>query len=1232
MSLEFVEYDSSRQGFPTSKSPLEKVVNTKPDCRRPENSSLTEAEPIIENLAPKDSVARKLGASPSSYRIHRKSAPKPKARQEHPKHTIILSYTIECIPKHEIPVLPSISWRSVLETRDQLLMPWKPHDISKDQTIDFFLKRNLEHILSVCSIPVRHTRGEWRPAVALTCGDVDSHRVATGASFHAFQILLLALAHFKSQHLKPQPGDWVCECGKQSTKSYICVMKQRILRVCLGHLKWLLERANKSGKRFCPHYWVDGSKIEGWKQMDFLVGKSLVDTPFHLIKIGGLSSHCILSGAQFTAVRRIASNWIMELERLDKRKVCAFPHYDKKATRSFHLNDHALIWQAIKSVELVGVRPRTMGDYSSKCVRQNILKRFTTQNPVSKRETIAVVRSPLSTEFLLQSKDSAIFSAMQLGLFDKLGAEDIVDRIDSIGSGQNEDDVCHDKIDAWKNTIDCQRHHQGNDDTTWNDPQRFALSIIFGQYLRKAINLRSPQEMLEQAFSTLLSSSSANGLFPGKLDSNHEPTLYDSELTRDIYWENTFEIPYVLWKYCLDLNDGSESAEQPETSVSPSTPLTNDDDLSQSHTTNRITRLLQGLSAEDSGFQKLESPPRLSMKKAFPFNNMTDAKNIVELQDEWLYNLPAFFVPAKKGYEKREDTDTSITASENNSAYAASLSTGTEKPSASQVVVGFKVDFLSNSAKKRGFGDNFVEDIRTHADVARIIARGRTQDVKKRIWVFMSSNPLGNRICTSTVSKTERKEKRAIDAFLKNHESFNNYFWEDTVAELNTWETEFQLSYYTLCSNDLQDRGQRNDVHKREEIVFPSLSGDGNQIQIAKAVVGFRFEGDFFDRYWTYRFMISDPDWKTNFYDDVDDQHITSKDEVTSHSIDNGHRGEVNDDDDEDAVSLSSISYERSDETDASGEDDDEDNEYETLAGISRRPSAEKQRRILELIHSWRMISTMNNAAQAALNVMKEHLEKGKGSMRKSFAATQEYRLEEADVQKLDFKGFLVASRRFQEFQIELQKVEAHFSENLAAIDLWLSREKSRQSERPRWSFNDESRYRAEIQKFVAINDRSIREFRSYHQKISALIEATTKDLEIMHSWLDILRNDLELRRGEDVKRFTYVTVVFLPLGFATGIFSTSGAPAGPTLINMILTAITTLTITVLALVVYKFADSPRSREELMRRWKKGQMEAVETRTGNFQKDPRMKIHRYRWIEVKREQVIELRKFKEVVL
>lgn len=59
----------------------------------------------------------------------------------------------------------------------------------------------------------------------------------------------------------------------------------------------------------------------------------------------------------------------------------------------------------------------------------------------------------------------------------------------------------------------------------------------------------------------------------------------------------------------------------------------------------------------------------------------------------------------------------------------------------------------------------------------------------------------------------------------------------------------------------------------------------------------------------------------------------------------------------------------------------------------------------------------------------------------------------------------------------------------------------------------------------------------------------------------------MSFRGSENMSLFTYVTVVFLPLGFATGIFSMSEAPGRLTLAFMVATAVTALSITVLALV-----------------------------------------------------------------
>ena len=59
----------------------------------------------------------------------------------------------------------------------------KDRKLTEDPQLNVALRRNLEYILSVCSIPVYpDAKDDEEFAIALTCGDIDSHRVATAAS------------------------------------------------------------------------------------------------------------------------------------------------------------------------------------------------------------------------------------------------------------------------------------------------------------------------------------------------------------------------------------------------------------------------------------------------------------------------------------------------------------------------------------------------------------------------------------------------------------------------------------------------------------------------------------------------------------------------------------------------------------------------------------------------------------------------------------------------------------------------------------------------------------------------------------------------------------------------------------------------------------------------------------------------------------------------------------------
>lgn len=59
---------------------------------------------------------------------------------------------------------------------------------TKEKNLNFILERNLEHILSVCSIPIRDPSEADIVPIALTCGDVSNHRVVAASSLRV-QIL-----------------------------------------------------------------------------------------------------------------------------------------------------------------------------------------------------------------------------------------------------------------------------------------------------------------------------------------------------------------------------------------------------------------------------------------------------------------------------------------------------------------------------------------------------------------------------------------------------------------------------------------------------------------------------------------------------------------------------------------------------------------------------------------------------------------------------------------------------------------------------------------------------------------------------------------------------------------------------------------------------------------------------------------------------------------------------------
>lgn len=133
-------------------------------------------------------------------------------------------------------------------------------------------------------------------------------------------------------------------------------------------MKWLFARVQRFERPFSPNYWVDGSQIKGWEQKNYLPGRSLVDTPFQLIKAGDFYRQTAERILYKPAIKEVAREWVKDIDELDTRGAYAFPRYDD-TRRNHYLTDHVLIWQAIKSAKYLGVEIQMEKDYSPQCVQ-----------------------------------------------------------------------------------------------------------------------------------------------------------------------------------------------------------------------------------------------------------------------------------------------------------------------------------------------------------------------------------------------------------------------------------------------------------------------------------------------------------------------------------------------------------------------------------------------------------------------------------------------------------------------------------------------------------------------------------------------------------------------------------------------------------------------------------------------------------------------------------------------
>lgn len=948
---------------------------------------------------------------------------------------------------------------------------------------------------------------------------------------------------------------------------YTKTLLKRISRVLRGHIRWLKwlrkEEAGKCKRLldsgcFAANYWVTGEIERSTNAGSWQPNDGITDTPFQVLKMVEYIKFCrdckdcgdeVVNDAELakSILKDVWVPWFHMLDKTDKRASFAWPHARKEGVETYRLADHFWVWKALKELEdskvshyqqlkkrkdLSGPSQKPVWEdeehkwtrrrYASLRIsdeaayekfgkvarrlhasdtQRGMLQRFTTENDISRKRMLAVTRSPRETRFLLHARDTVLFYAADCGFFLPRSSFE----------------------ELWANTLETQVHHNENQETGWDNTIRYSLGVVAGIRLW-ALNQKSADELVKKCMEVLIGSSSHNGFFPAQLDeATKEPNLFYDEEDRDYYYHAGFEINYILLTHANSINQVFDKTRIPRLRVTSASTLSSRDERTepQSHlrpekfddpprTTvqNRAWKSFD----EPSPYQKRsrgardhepEMPmdgPRSSMKKFIPFNSLIDATSIIPLEEEWLYSYPHFLSPV--GVDAVEQINRRLAPPEIDSGGEADASNSDPGESGDHAVGGVVARALGGYQTSGGFdfptlksfeSKVFVVDTpkqkrlgkrekktleyRRHvpplhnADLRYKLSAPRTAEkAKKRFIWFPHANAETALLCWAASPEQERP---AISLFFDRHSRYEKHFWDDTTMVLNTWQTELHLSFYMLVDN-----------HPYHYIGLPSPSRDkfpGNsRKEIRRASVGFRFDGDFFDRYWTCHYIEyipqGEPRHQWRFPFDTSGRHA--------------------------------------------------DKQW-------------WQRKVLELFLLDGALREISKSALAILSEIRQQVGVGEGTL-----------------SILSSEAYSSSKDNWQKFEQILQAVEEDLSSTLNILQRWTSRETDRGQEKPRWTRSDERKYRGPINKYQSSTERQIRDLGIHRDTIGSLKDklATSRQK---------IRDDRELYRNENIRYFTYVTVIFLPLGFAASFYSMNGAPANDLLLSLVEFAMGAFAVTV---------------------------------------------------------------------
>ncbi|UPX10920.1 uncharacterized protein EKO05_0001553 [Ascochyta rabiei] len=1091
---------------------------------------------------------------------------------------LTIVYTVKIFEQGNIDVLKELQISANAEPHNPALAAMKDvfSTASSFQKIyfapsprsDFVFRRNLEHILSVCSIPIPLDSDaditlpvDFKgPAIAITCGDIAGHCVASRASLSAFQFLCSALTYLdpnssSSERIRSRNRRVHLDSGKDfSTEGdaetltendfdqipeteveqrnpetrYVPELFRRVRRVLKGHISWICQKTDSwEDGAFAPHYWATGKKIQN---LDYLSSSSLVDTPLQLIKVlHSLSEPWMFSSeASIWIEEKLRSKvhfWVEGLHNSNQRGTYAFPRGNEESNipsqdTKFSLLDHVMISMAFRCIEELHRRvtepnigpiwtdePRCY--YTYREVRRKTLKRFTTEDPTSKQKVLATSRWSGDTRFLLHSKDTFLFSAANMQFFDD----------PKTGTRSSEQRTKPETADAWRfadkrwaKLLDAQAYQDEFELLEWSKPLWYTIIYVLGCKGRRVGNYSS-EALIREANSTLLDSSWYNGLSAGTLGYRRMPACYDSELDRDNHWHAAFETPNIMWSCGTASNTTTIRLETGKASLPTSSGA-------------------NALSFRDNS--------RIAQKvpKYVPFLNLSPPKDQLDrnvLSDDWLQSPPAILSFETKANGSHRDVAVDLDdekTEDGQMKLILNMVQGWKDDNAKRSKAegrAKRIIGMFSSRKKPGWNGIVVDvpkyslgselsDWQPNARMRLRKDRSVWESKKRIIWLSHRNRAEAQQVykCCSDV------EGDNVISFYERHLDSERFFLDSATAALNEWETELHLSYYSVSPS--------------KEGSLYHLKGHG---YLALTAVSFRFSGDFSDRFWTCLLLEHHPGQRGR---KTLGTHLLPVPEC-------GIRGD-----------LDLLKAHRGCGVAERREQREED-----------RPTKPwQQRRILELLIYSKILEGIRKNTIDILDAVKALALQSKETPSEHEKSSEDNEFEGAieeakQLQRLgDKEEYTSIARQWRRYIQILDVLEESLIKNIEKMEEWQRREQDRQDQQPRWTERDKRNHFTTILRLKIFTERQTREIKRLRDKVHSFQESLPGQLES-------IREDINFRGSQSINLFTYVTVVFLPLGFATGVLSMNGLPDHSTSMNLVFTALAALALTLVMLLNAEF-------------------------------------------------------------